>query len=179
MTADHAAVPPAAPGKYFTFTLGSESYGIPVLKVREIIRLCPVTPVATMPPHVRGVINLRGKVIPLVDLRTRFGLPAALDDDRTCIVVTQVVAPQGGTRSYGVLVDGVEEVVQFDAADLEPTPDFGGAIDVRFLTGIAKGGERVTMLVDLDGIWAADCAAIPETDRPPAAPAAPTPNVPR
>lgn len=179
MSADHPAVPHAAPGKYFTFTLGSESYGIPVLKVREIIRLCPVTPVATMPAHVRGVINLRGKVIPLVDLRTRFGLPAALDDDRTCIVVTQVAAPQGGARPYGVLVDGVEEVVQFDAADIEPTPDFGGAIDVRFLTGIAKGSERVTMLVDLDGIWAADCAAIPDPDRPPAALPAPTPHVPR
>ena len=179
MTADHPAVPHAAPGKYFTFTLGSEAYGIPVLKVREIIRLCPVTPVATMPAHVRGVINLRGKVIPLVDLRTRFGLPAALDDDRTCIVVTQVAAPQGGTRPYGVLVDGVEEVVQFDTADIEPTPDFGGTIDVRFLTGIAKGSERVTMLVDLDGIWAADCAAIPDPDRPPAEPPAPTPHVPR
>ena len=179
MTADHSAVPHAAPGKYFTFALGSESYGIPVLKVREIIRLCPVTPVATMPPHVRGVINLRGKVIPLVDLRTRFGLPAALDDDRTCIVVTQVAAPQGGTRSYGVIVDGVEEVVHFDAADIEPTPDFGGAIDVRFLTGIAKGRERVTMLVDLDGIWAADCDVIPESKVPPAVPPALTPSVQR
>ena len=82
----------ARPGKYLTITLGRESYGIPVLKVREIIRICPITRVANMPPQVRGVINLRGKVIPVVDLRTRFGLPAGPDHDRTCIVVTQVAA---------------------------------------------------------------------------------------
>ena len=152
----------AEPGKYLTFTLGSESYGIPVLKVREIIRLCPITPVANMPAHVKGVINLRGKVIPLVDLRTKFGLPAALDDERTCIVVTQLAVP-GGFRFYGVIVDGVEEVSHFLAADIEPTPDFGGAIDAQYLTGIAKAQSGVKMLVDLDRVWAADCDAPPET----------------
>lgn len=160
---NHAAV---EPGKYLTFTLGSESYGIPVLKVREIIRLCPITPVANMPAHVKGVINLRGKVIPAVDLRTKFGLPAAIDDDRTCIVVTQIAAPTGGSRLYGVIVDAVEEVANFVAADLEPTPDFGGAIDARYLTGIAKSAGGVKMLVDLDRIWAADIVSLPETARP-------------
>lgn len=162
----HAGPTTAAPGKYLTFTLGGESYGVPVLKVREIIRLCPVTPVANTPPHVKGVVNLRGKVIPLVDLRVRFGLPALLDDDRTCIVVTQIVPPGGGTRLYGIVVDGVEEVAHFEAGDVEPPPDFGGAVDVRYLTGIAKSGAGVKMLVDLDGIWASDCAAIPDTARP-------------
>lgn len=160
---NHAA---AEPGKYLTFALGSESYGIPVLKVREIIRLCPITPVANMPQHVRGVINLRGKVIPAVDLRTKFGLPAAIDDDRTCIVVTQIAAPAGGTRLYGVIVDAVEEVAHFAAGDLEPTPDFGGAIDARYLTGIAKSGGGVKMLVDLDRIWAADVGAMPDAPHP-------------
>lgn len=156
----------AEPGKYLTFALGGESYGIPVLKVREIIRLCPITPVANMPAHVKGVINLRGKVIPAVDLRTKFGLPASIDDDRTCIVVTQIAAPAGGTRLFGVIVDAVEEVANFLASDLEPTPDFGGAIDARYLTGIAKSGGGVKMLVDLDRIWAADVVATPDAPHP-------------
>ena len=155
----------AEPGKYLTFTLGTESYGIPVLKVREIIRLCPITPVANVPAHVKGVINLRGKVIPLVDLRTKFGLPAALDDERTCIVVTQLAVP-GGLRLYGVIVDGVEEVSHFLPDDIEPTPDFGGAIDAQYLTGIAKTTGGVKMLVDLDRVWAADRAILSEPPRP-------------
>jgi purine-binding chemotaxis protein CheW len=155
----------AEPGKYLTFTLGTESYGIPVLKVREIIRLCPITPVANMPAHVKGVINLRGKVIPVVDLRTKFGLPAVLDDERTCVVVTQLALP-GGLRLYGVIVDGVEEVSHFLPDDIEPTPDFGGAIDSQYLTGIAKTTGGVKMLVDLDRVWAADCTLLPEPPRP-------------
>jgi len=154
---------PAAgrPGKYLVFKLAAESYGVPVLAVREIIRLCPITPVANMPPHVRGVINLRGRVIPLVDLRVRFGLPAAPDHDRTCIIVAQVSAAAGGVRPYGVLVDGVEEVVPFGADDIEPTPDFGGAIDPRFITGMAKVSAGVTTLVDLDAVAASDRALQP------------------
>ena len=153
----------ARPGKYLTITLGRESYGIPVLKVREIIRICPITRVANMPPQVRGVINLRGKVIPVVDLRTRFGLPAGADHDRTCIVVTQVAATVGnGSRLYGVIVDGVEEVAHFSAADIQPTPDFGGAIDTRFITGMAKTGDSVKSLIDLDAIAAAEGAPLDE-----------------
>lgn len=162
-------IPTAAPGKYLTFALGGEAYGVPVLAVREIIRLCPITPVATMPPHVRGVINLRGKIIPLVDLRLRFGLPAAEEHDRTCIVVAHVTAAAGGTRPYGVIVDAVEEVAQFTAADIEPPPDFGGAVDARFITGIAKAPSGVKVLVDLDLIAAADTL-------PAAAPAAAGPS---
>ena len=146
----------AQPGKYLVITLGHESYGIPVLKVREIIRLCPVTPVANMPEHVRGVINLRGKIIPLVDLRTRFGLPDVTDRQRQCIVVSQVGGTAGRARLYGVIVDGVEEVAAFTAADIEPTPDFGGAIETRFITGMAKSGPLVRALIDLDLISTAD-----------------------
>lgn len=156
----HALLPTnaggAQPGKYLTFTLGEESYGIPVLKVREIIRLCPITPVANMPEHIKGVINLRGKVIPLVDLRAKFRLPVAVDNDRTCIVVTQIAAPAGGMRLYGVIVDAVEEVATFTAADIEPTPDFGGAVDAHFITGMAKAGPAVKVLIDLDKISAVD-----------------------
>jgi purine-binding chemotaxis protein CheW len=146
----------AQPGKYLVVTLGDESYGVSVLNVREIIRVCPITPVAGMPPHVRGVINLRGKIIPLVDLRTRFGMPEAEAHDRRCIVVAQVGGAAAGTRLYGVIVDGVEEVATLVAADIEPTPDFGGAIDAQFITGMAKAGPLVRTLIDLDRIAAAD-----------------------
>jgi purine-binding chemotaxis protein CheW len=169
-SAPAAGHPAAAPGKYLTFTLGGESYGVPVLAVRQIIRICPITPVATMPPHVRGVINLRGKVIPVVDLRLRFGLPATAEHDRTCIVITQVAAASGGTRPYGVIVDGVDEVAHFAAADIEPAPDFGGAIDARFITGMAKAASGVKVLVDLDLIAAAESLA----SLPP--PVVPTPS---
>ncbi|MBU6221134.1 MAG: chemotaxis protein CheW [Planctomycetes bacterium] len=145
----------AQPGKYLTFRLAGEIYGLPVFAVREIIRLLPITPVASMPAHVRGVINLRGKVIPVVDLRTRFGLTTTPDNDRTCIIVAQV-AVASGSRAYGVVVEGLEEVVAFKAGDIEPTPDFGGAVDVRFITGIATPGSTLTTLIDLDAIAAAD-----------------------
>lgn len=151
----------ALPGKYLSFALAGEIYAVPVMAVREIIRLCPITPVANMPPHVRGVINLRGRVIPLVDLRVRFGLPAAPDHERTCIVVGQVAAAAGGTRPYAVMVDGVEEVVALAAGDIAPTPDFGGAIDIRFITGMARRDTGVTTLIDLDTVAAAD--RLPET----------------
>lgn len=146
----------ARPGKYLTFDLGGEVYGMSVLRVREIIRLCPVTPVANMPRHVRGVINLRGRVIPLVDLRARFGLPATPDHDRTCFIVTEVAASGGGLRPYAVVIDSVREVAYFTAADLVPTPDFGGAIDDRFITGMARTATGVITLIDIDSVAAAD-----------------------
>ena len=155
--AGQSASPLAAqPGKYLTFTLGDESYGVPVLAVREIIRLCAITPVASMPPHVRGVINLRGKVIPVVDLRIRFGMSAPTDHDRTCIVVAQVAASGGGTRPYGAIVDGVDGVATYTAEDLVPPPDFGTAIDTRFITGMARSESGVTTLIDLESIARAD-----------------------
>lgn len=157
----------ARPGKYLVFSLAGESYGVPVLAVREIIRLCPITPVAGMPPHVRGVINLRGRVIPLIDLRLRFGLPAAADHDRTCIIVAQVAAAGGGTRPYAAVVDGVEEVAGIAAGDVVPPPDFGELVDIRFITGMARRDGAVTTLIDLDVVAAAD--RIPESTPPPPA----------
>jgi purine-binding chemotaxis protein CheW len=147
---------PARSAKYLTFLLAGETYGVPVLAVREIIRLCPITSVAGMPPHVRGVINLRGRVIPLVDLRVRFGLPATADHDRTCIIVAQVAATAGGTRPYAVVVDGVEEVAGIAATDITPPPDLGDVVDVRFITGMARRGASFTTLIDLDVVAAAD-----------------------
>src|SRR5271166_1320467 len=98
-------------GKYLTFKLQAESYGIDVLKVREIIRLAAITPVPQMPAYIRGVINLRGKIIPVMDLRVRFEFAVAAGTDQTCIIVVQVKLPDGKVTQMGLVVDGVEEVL--------------------------------------------------------------------
>jgi purine-binding chemotaxis protein CheW len=160
-TGRESHAPAALPGKYLVITIGGESYGIPVTKVRQIVRLLPITPVANMPPHVRGVINLRGRIVPLVDLRRRFGLPVVADHDRTCIVVTEIGGgPVAARRLYALVVDGVEEVARFAAEDIEPPPDFGGVIDARFITGMAKAGSGVRTLIDIDMIAADELAAV-------------------
>jgi len=143
-------------GKYLTFTLQRESYGIDVLKVREIIRLTTITPVPQMPAHIRGVINLRGKIIPVMDLRVRFEFPSAANTEQTCIIVVQVKLPDGKNTAMGLVVDGVEEVINLGAADIEATPDFGGQICTDYIIGIAKVKGAVKALLDIDGIVGAD-----------------------
>lgn len=137
-------------GKYLTFVLGHESYGISVLKVREIIRLMDITSVPQMPPYVKGVINLRGKVVPIVDLRIKFGLAQAESSERTCIVVVQVRTFSGGLAFMGFIVDGVEEVTNFAANEIEPTPDFGSKLDTDYILGMAKIRGKVKTLLDID-----------------------------
>ncbi len=137
-------------GKYLTFILENERYSVPVLKVREIMRLAPVTPVPRMPPYIKGVINLRGKIVPVIDLRERFGLPPAQDLDRICVIVVQFDTAEGATQLMGMIVDVVEEVSQFNTEDLELAPDFGGSIDTRFITGMAKSKGTVKTLLDID-----------------------------
>jgi purine-binding chemotaxis protein CheW len=146
------APPPSLPraGKYLTFMLAQERYSVPVLKVREIMRLCPVTPVPRMPAYIQGVINLRGKIVPVVDLRERFGLGVLADSERVCIVVVQVDTDQGESRLSGMIVDVVEEVSHFQAQDIEPAPDFGDAIDARFIVGMAKSRGNVKTVLDID-----------------------------
>lgn len=139
-----------ASGKYLTFALAKERYSIPVLKVREIMRLCPVTQVPRMPLYIKGVINLRGKIVPVIDLRERFGLPPAIDLDRICIIVVQFDTPDGVLQLMGMIVDVVEEVSFFAEDDLELAPDFGGSIDTRFITGMAKSKDMVKTLLDID-----------------------------
>lgn len=138
------------PGKYLTFVLEKEHYSVPVLKVREIMRLCPITPVPRMPAFIQGVINLRGKIVPVIDLRERFGLPKAADMERACVVVVQFATSEGGQQWMGMVVDSVEEVSHFATDDLELPPDFGGDLDTRFITGLAKSKEAVKTLLDLD-----------------------------
>ena len=143
-------------GKYLTFTLQSESYGIDVLKIREIIRLTNITPVPQMPAFVRGVINLRGKIIPVIDLRLRFGFEQAQSTDSTCIVVVLVKLPDGKSTQMGLVVDGVEEVVNIAATDIEETPDFGGQVSNDYIVGMAKLKGVVKTLLDIDRVLAGE-----------------------
>lgn len=140
-------------GKYLTVVLDHESYGIAVLKVREIIRLQKITAVPQMPDFVKGVINLRGRVVPVVDLRVKFGLKAEFTE-RTCIVVVQVRLSEERTVHMGLIVDAVEEVTNLTGAEIEPTPDFGTRIDTRCLLGMAKVKGQVKTLLDIDRVVA-------------------------
>jgi len=143
-------------GKYLTFTLHCESYGIDVLRVREIIRQANITSMPQMPAHIRGVINLRGKIIPVMDLRMRFEFAIAADNQQSCIVVAQVKLPDGKIAPMGLVVDGVEEVLNIAEADIEETPDFGGQICTDYIIGIAKVKGQVKALLDIDGVVGAD-----------------------
>ena len=145
----------AQAGKYLAFTLGHESYGLPVLKVREIIRLVDITPVPQMPAHVRGVINLRGKIVPVMDLRIKFGLAVAESTETTCIVVVQVKLNSGTIIHMGLIVDGVEEVINLAQTDIEETPDFGMKLDTEYMLGMAKVKSKVVALLDIDRVLAA------------------------
>jgi len=140
-------------GKYLTVVLENEAYGIAVLKVREIIRLQKITPVPQMPEFVKGVINLRGRVIPIVDLRVKFGLKAEFTE-RTCIVVVQVRLPSEQVVQMGLIVDSVEEVVSLTDGEIEPTPDFGTKVDTTYLLGMAKVKGQVKTLLDIDRVVA-------------------------
>lgn len=138
-------------GKYLTVVLDCEAYGLNVLKIREIIRLQKITPVPQLPPYVKGVINLRGRVIPIVDLRVKFGLKAEFTE-RTCIVVVQVKLPTEQIVQMGLIVDSVDEVVTLAAGEIEPTPDFGAKIDTTYLLGMAKVKGQVKTLLDIDRV---------------------------
>ena len=144
----------ARSGKYLTFQLGQEEFGIRVLKVREIMGIQEITAVPQIPGHVKGVINLRGKVVPVIDLRIKFGLAAADYSQRTCIVVTQIQG-DSGLILMGVIVDGVSEVLNLTSSDIEDTPDFGEEIAGPYLLGLAKVKGRVKILLDIDRVLSA------------------------
>lgn len=139
-------------GKHLTFALGREFYGIPALQVREIIRLCEITLVPNLPPYVKGVVNLRGRIIPVIDLRQRFRLTPAEATERTCIVVVQLQTTARTNKVMGLIVDGVEEVVNLTKEDIEPTPDFGPAAEASYILGMAKIKGVVKALLDIDKI---------------------------
>jgi purine-binding chemotaxis protein CheW len=146
-------------GRYLTFRLGQETYGLPVLNVREIIRLCPITPVPKMPTHIKGVINLRGTVIAVLDLRAKFDLSKADFGDRACIIVVQLTAADGRKNLIGAMVDAVEEVIQLSDESIEPAPDFGGSQETQYILGVTTGQDGVKTLLDINKIFTDDFSA--------------------
>jgi purine-binding chemotaxis protein CheW len=142
-------------GKYLTFQLAEEGYGIGILKVREIIGMLPVTPVPQTPMFLKGVINLRGQVIPVVDLRLKFGLMEEEYTERTSIIVVEVKGLSNNIP-IGIVVDTVSEVINIQAHEIEPAPTFGASIDTNFILGMAKTEGGVKILLNIDQVLSAE-----------------------
>ncbi len=142
-------------GKYLTFALANEEYGLEILKVREIIGYLDVTAVPQTPHHAKGVINLRGRVIPVVDLRTKFGMETTEVTDETCIIVIEI-AHAGGTFSTGIVVDRVQEVLDISGEQIEEAPQFDGSVNTDFILGMGKVGDSVKILLDIDNVLAGE-----------------------
>jgi purine-binding chemotaxis protein CheW len=142
-------------GKYLTFALGREEYGLEILKVREIIGYMDITAVPRTPAYVKGVINLRGQVISVVDLRAKFAMEAAAKTEETCIIVVEI--KQGGRKlSTGIIVDRVSEVLNIAGENIEEPPTFGTAVDTAFILGMGKIGQSVKILLDIDKVLSSD-----------------------
>jgi purine-binding chemotaxis protein CheW len=164
-----AAAAPDRGGKFLTFYLAEEEYGVAILKVQEIIGLQPITRVPRTPPFIRGVINLRGKVIPIMDLRERFGMEraeaalagaseseiAAAEAVR-CIIVVEVLGPTGQAVPVGIVVDRVSEVAAIAGSEIEDAPSFGAGVRTEYLLGLGKAQGRVKLLLDIDRVLAAE-----------------------
>jgi len=142
-------------GKYLTFSLAEEEYGISILKIKEIIGMMPITSVPQTPEFVKGVLNLRGKVIPVVDLRLRFGMESIDYTERTCIIVVEIEG-QTSTIMMGIVVDSVSEVLNIKGEDIEDTPTFGARLDTDYILGMAKMEGGVKILLDIDRVLSND-----------------------
>ena len=142
-------------GKYLTFALAQEEYGLEILKVREIIGIMDITAVPQTPEHVKGVINLRGQVIPVVDLRAKFGMETTEKTDQTCIIVVEI--SQGSRKfSTGIVVDHVQEVLDIAGENIEGAPQFGSSVNTDFILGMGKVGDSVKILLDINKVLAGD-----------------------
>ncbi len=142
-------------GKYLTFTLAEEEYGIGILEIKEIIGMLPITSVPQTPDFVKGVINLRGKVIPVMDLRLRFGMPSIDYTERTCIIVVEIAGPSS-TILVGIVVDAVSEVLNIKGDNIEKTPTFGTKLNTDYILGMAKIEGGVKILLDIDQVLSSD-----------------------
>lgn len=149
-------------GKYLTFTLANEDYGLEILKVREIIGMQDITAIPQTPPYIKGVINLRGRVIPVIDLRLKFGLPSQEYGERTCIIVVEVKTRLGPVQ-VGVVVDAVSEVLNVNGADIEPAPALGSRVNTRYILGIAKARGTIKILLDIDRVLNSEELTVLET----------------
>jgi purine-binding chemotaxis protein CheW len=140
-------------GKYLTFQLGEEEYGLSLLRVREIIALMDITAVPLAPDYVRGVMNLRGKVIPVVDLRRKLNMPSTEDHERKCIIVVDV-QQDGEISQMGVLVDSVSEVLYIGAAEIEGPPAINAGTSANYVSGMAKTKDSIKILLEVDNVLA-------------------------
>jgi len=138
-------------GKYLTFSLAEEEYGIGILKVKEIIGMMPITSVPRTPEFVKGVINLRGKVIPVMDLRLKFSMEAIPYSERTCIIVVEIDS-DAATVLIGIVVDAVSEVLNIKESEIEETPQFGTSLNTDYILGMAKMEGSVKILLDIDKV---------------------------
>ncbi len=142
-------------GKYLSFSMAEEEYGIGILKVKEIIGMMNITVIPKTPEYVKGVINLRGKVIPVIDLRLKFDMPSVEFTERTCIIVVEVDSA-GGTLMIGIVVDSVSEVLNVRAENVEPPPEFGDSVDTGYILGMAKMDSGVKILLDISKVLGED-----------------------
>jgi purine-binding chemotaxis protein CheW len=136
-------------GKYLTFELGGEEYGLEILKVKEIIGIMKITSVPRTPTYVKGVINLRGKVIPVIDLRLKFEMEPIEYNERTCIIVVDIADSSQNGLMMGIVVDSVSEVLNIAADEIEDTPTFGTKLDTEYILGMAKIKGNVKILLDI------------------------------
>jgi len=151
----HEAGQEAEGSQYLTFMLAGEHYGVDILRVQEIKGWAPVTRIPNTPEHLRGVLNLRGTIVPIVDLRMRFDLEKAEYTALTVIIVLSVQT-ENGERIIGVVVDAVSDVLNVKPEDIKPTPDFGVGVDTGFLNGLAASGDDMVMLLDVDRMLSTD-----------------------
>lgn len=142
--------------QYLTFMLGGETFAIGILSIKEIIEYGNLTEVPRMPEFIRGVINLRGAVVPVIDLSSRFGKKATAIARRTCIVIVEVDSGNGAVQDIGILVDAVNEVLEIPLADTEPPPSFGASIRSQFIRGMGNVAERFVIILDIGHILLAD-----------------------
>jgi purine-binding chemotaxis protein CheW len=141
--------------QYLTFILGHEEYGVEILKVQEIKGYSTITPIPNTPPHVRGVMNLRGTIVPVVDLRRKFAMAEA---DYTRFTVIIVVAV--GAKVVGLIVDAVSDVLNIPQSDIQPAPDFGSQVDAHFISGMARAGDRLIVLLDIAKVLGTEDLAV-------------------
>jgi purine-binding chemotaxis protein CheW len=141
--------------QYLTFTLGTEEYGVEILKVQEIKGYSQVTPIPNTPAYVKGVMNLRGSIIPVVDLRSKLSMAETTYNQFTVIIVVRV-----GAKTVGLVVDAVSDVLNIPSQDVQPAPDFGAQVDARFISGMAKAGEKLVVLLDIEKVLGAEVGAL-------------------
>jgi purine-binding chemotaxis protein CheW len=166
MTHPESHVSDANENKFLSFRIGREEFGVEILRVREIIGVIDVTPLPQTPAYVKGVINLRGKIIPVIELRTKLGLEPKAYTEETCIIVVEV--SDGGDERFhmGVIVDSVSEVMDIPRESIEPAPRFGGSLNTSYILGMGKVKQQVLILLDIDRVMThADLTSLAETAR--------------